>query len=280
MNRRSFLKLMSRAAIGAALPGGYSVAEAKYCQVARHTIAVPRLPAAFAGLRLAFLSDIHHSRVVPRTYIRHVVALANAQKPDVILLGGDYITHGREWVKPCMRVLGGLRAPGGVFAVLGNHDHYSNAAGHTKEALRTNGIVELTNTGTWIERAGARLRLCGVGDFWRDVQDIDAALGTTRRDETALLLSHNPDYVEKIHDRRVGLVLSGHTHGGQVRLPFIGAPVVPSKFGQKYVEGLVRGPVAQVFVTRGVGTISPPVRFNCPPEVALLTLTRGNSERS
>jgi predicted MPP superfamily phosphohydrolase len=111
-----------------------------------------------------------------------------------------------------------------------------------------------------------------VGDYWRDVQDLDAALGNTRRDEAALLLSHNPDYVEKIHDPRVGLVLSGHTHGGQVRLPFIGAPVVPSRFGQKYVEGLVRGPVAQVFVTRGVGTISPPVRFNCPPEVALLTL--------
>jgi predicted MPP superfamily phosphohydrolase len=111
-----------------------------------------------------------------------------------------------------------------------------------------------------------------VGDYWRDVQDLPSALGETTMNDAVILLSHNPDYVEEIRDHRVGLVLSGHTHGGQVDLPIIGAPVVPSIYGQKYIHGLVQGPATQVFVTRGIGTITPPVRLFCRPEIALITL--------
>ncbi len=114
--------------------------------------------------------------------------------------------------------------------------------------------------------------LCGVGDLWEDKQDLQAALGDAGDDDAALLLSHNPDYVEHIKDGRVGLVLSGHTHGGQVVVPFYGAPVVPSAYGRKYAQGLVRTDVTQVFVSRGIGNIAPPIRFNCRPEIALLTL--------
>ena len=134
------------------------------------------------------------------------------------------------------------------------------------------GIAELYNSGTWLERAGARLRLAGVGDLWTDRQDLDAALADTRAQDASILLSHNPDYVEEISDSRVGLVVSGHTHGGQVVLPVVGAPRVPSEFGQKYLRGLVQGPQCRVFITRGLGTVTPPVRFCCRPEIALLTI--------
>ena len=133
-------------------------------------------------------------------------------------------------------------------------------------------LPDLNNTGVWLEHRGDRLRISGVGDLWTDSQNLPAALGDATTDDAVLLLSHNPDFVETLRDPRVGLVLSGHTHGGQVIVPGFGAPIVPSRYGQKYLHGLVQGPCAQVFVTRGVGTISPPVRFFCRPEVVLITL--------
>jgi predicted MPP superfamily phosphohydrolase len=156
--------------------------------------------------------------------------------------------------------------------VLGNHDNWDGRA-ESQAALAEAGITEVTNTGVWIERGGARLRVSGVGDLWTDRQDLGAALGDASDRDAVLLLAHNPDYVETLTDRRVGLVLSGHTHGGQIVLPRYGAPIVPSQYGQKYLQGLVQGPACRVFVTRGVGTVTPPVRFHCRPEVALLTLT-------
>ncbi len=130
----------------------------------------------------------------------------------------------------------------------------------------------MTNRGLWIEAGGARIWLCGVGDYWTGWQDLPAALGPASVDDAVILLSHNPDYVEKIEDPRVGIVLAGHTHGGQVDIPVIGPPIIPSLYGQKYAQGLVQGPVARVFVTRGIGTISPPIRLNCAPEIVLFTL--------
>ena len=141
--------------------------------------------------------------------------------------------------------------------------------------MADHGIRELSNTGTWIEKQGQRLRVAGVDDLWEADQFLDLALADTHDDESAILLSHNPDYVEQIDDPRVGLVLSGHTHGGQVVLPLVGAPRVPSNYGQKYLHGLVKTPVTQVYITRGVGSIGPmdlPVRFCCPPEISLLTI--------
>jgi predicted MPP superfamily phosphohydrolase len=265
VNRRRFLKL-SAGAFGAVIcGGGAAVVGSERCRVHRVSIGIANLPAQFVGTTIAFLSDIHHSDCVPLAYIRHVVKMTNALKPDFIALGGDYITHGRRFVAPCIAELAELRAAGGVFAVLGNHDHYDQAAPVTRAEMRNASIVELTNRGVWLEKNRARLRLCGVGDYWRDTQDIHAALGDAQPGDATILLSHNPDYVERIRDQRVGLVLSGHTHGGQVVLPFFGAPCVPSRYGRQ-------GPVARVFVTRGVGMISPPVRFRCPAEVALITL--------
>jgi hypothetical protein len=259
------------AALGATMGVGYALMEAKWLRVNQVTLTVPNLPGAFKGRTAAFLADFHHGPHVPLPYIRHAVDMAASLNPDIILLGGDYPHRGRAWVKPCIHELARLRAPLGVYAVLGNHDHYDYVQPHVSAALRESGIPELTNRGTWIESQGARFWLCGVGDYWQDTQDLPAALaGTTMRD-AVILLSHNPDYVEEIHDSRVGLVLSGHTHGGQVNIPILGAPVVPSIYGQKYIHGLVQGPLTQVFVTRGIGTINPPIRLNCRPEIVHIT---------
>ena len=272
MTRRKFLRCTTLAALGGALGVAYTMMEAKWLGVNRVTLTIPNLPTAFKGKTLAFMSDLHHGPYVPLSYVRHAVEMANALKPDLIALGGDYPHQGIPYIAPCIRELGRLRAPLGVYAVLGNHDHYDGGQPHVSAALRAAAIPELTNRGLWIEADGARLRLCGVDDYWRGTQDLPAALGETTMRDAVILLSHNPDYVEEIRDPRVGLVLCGHTHGGQVNLPIIGPPVVPSLYGQKYAQGLVQGPVTQVFVTRGIGTITPPVRFLCRPEIVLATL--------
>lgn len=272
MDRRKFLKRAVWTAVGAAVAGGvYPFLEAKWCRVLRRTIAVPNLPQPFRGTTVALLADVHHGPFVPLAYVRHVVAMTNALRPDLVLLAGDYVDRAAEYIEPGIAALGRLEATLGRFAVRGNHDN-REFTDTSMAALAEARLPDLNNTGIWLERRGARLRIAGVGDLWTDEQDLSAALGDARMGDAVLLMSHNPDVVESIRDPRVGLVLSGHTHGGQVIVPGFGAPIVPSRYGQKYVQGLVQGPCAQVFITRGVGTVAPPVRFLCRPEVALLTL--------
>lgn len=266
------MKLAAATLSSVAVGGGvYAVMEAKWCRVLEVTLKVARLPAPFVGTTVAFLADVHHGPFVPRSYIQHVVAMTNALKPDLVLLGGDYVHTHPRYIAPGIAELGELRGKLGQFAVLGNHDNREDSPA-TKAALAASGITELTNEGIWLTRGGTRLRLCGVGDLWTDRQNLGAALGSASHDDAVILLSHNPDYVETLSDRRVSLVLSGHTHGGQVVVPGLGAPIVPSRYGQKYVHGLVQGPACPVFITRGVGTIAPPVRFCCRPEIVLITL--------
>lgn len=247
------------------------------CRINRVEIPISGLAPAFEGLRVALMSDFHHGPLVSAEYIRSAVHLANRLRPDVIALTGDYIHRGGEWAEGCFRELAALRAPMGVFGVLGNHDHYVYASSAVRLAMGMAGIRDLTNRGINLRRDNQTLRICGVGDLWREKQDLRAALGATQKPDSAILFSHNPDYAESVTDDRVGLILSGHTHGGQCVLPWIGAPVLPSRYGQKYASGLCRAPVAKVFVTTGVGHSFPPVRFNCPAEIALLTLTCGPS---
>jgi predicted MPP superfamily phosphohydrolase len=273
MTRRQFIRTAALASLSA-LAGPKILAQFQPCMVNRKTICVGGLPPAFEGLRVALLSDFHHGNLVPSGMIRDSVRLANSLGPDFVALGGDYVHRGKEWVEGCFRELAGLRAPLGVFGVLGNHDHYSGAEVSVRQAMGRAGIVDLTNRGADIRRGGESLHIGGVGDLWHERQKLSAALAGVTRANSALLLSHNPDYVERIRDDRVGLVLSGHTHGGQCVFPLIGASVLPSRFGQKYASGLCQGPTAKVFVTTGVGHSFPPVRVNCPAEVALLTLTR------
>jgi predicted MPP superfamily phosphohydrolase len=138
--------------------------------------------------------------------------------------------------------------------------------------MRKARIAEITNTGYWFMLHGKRLRVAGVDDLWEGTQDLNSALFDARTDDACILLSHNPDYVETLADARVGLVLSGHTHGGQVVLPGPYAPFIPSKYGTKYLHGLVKTDFTQVYVSRGLATVGPPIRIGAPPEISLLTL--------
>jgi uncharacterized protein len=270
MNRRRWIK---RAAIGSVILGGiYPFLEAKWCRVRRARVALPNLRKSFEGTTVAFLSDVHHGPFTPRSYVRSIVEMTNALKPDLVLLGGDYCHNGPRYIAPALEELGKLKAPMGRFAVLGNHDHWDGYK-ESVEGLEAAGIPLLRNKGVWVEKGFARLRIGGVGDLWCDTQDVDKALGDATADDATILLSHNPDLAETLRDPRVGLMLSGHTHGGQVVVPFYGAPQVPSAYGQKYLHGLVQGPSCNVFVSRGVGTVGPPVRLFCRPEIVLLTLT-------
>jgi len=276
MTRRKFLNLSLKAAFVTGASGSLlTLAASLGCTVNRRDVTLAGLAPAFDGFRVALLSDFHHSPWVSANYIRDVVRLANSLNPDLIALTGDYIHRGRQWVPGLARELAALRANNGVVAVLGNHDHYENAACTVRDGLHQAGIADLTNRGITLQRGGETLHVAGVGDYWREEQKLHRALEGSNRKESVLLLSHNPDYVERIRDDRVGLVLSGHTHGGQCVFPIIGAPILPSRYGQKYASGLCQGPVAKVFVTRGVGAAFPPIRFGCPAEVALLTLRSG-----
>lgn len=273
MTRRDFMTWCGRAVLAA--PGvalGYGLVEAGWFRVARVALPLPNLPAAFDGLTLALLTDLHHGRYTSLHYIRKVVEATNALAPNVVLLGGDYAHAHKRYIPPCLEVLAQLKASVGRFGVLGNHDHWYDAE-LAKVSMRRAGIDEITNTGVWLRRGSARLRLGGVDDFWEGVQQLDAALGDAKDDDACILLNHNPDYVETIRDPRVGLVLSGHTHGGQVVLPGVYAPYVPSAYGRKYLHGLVKTPHTQVYVSRGLATVGPPMRIGARPEITLITLT-------
>jgi predicted MPP superfamily phosphohydrolase len=263
-----------------ALTGSYLLCGAQTCRVERAEITVPHLPPAFDGVTIAFLADTHHGPCVPLSYLQRVVEMTNALRPDIVALGGDYVHRHRgywlgsgnaSYIAPGIGALGALRAPLGRFAVLGNHDRLESVR-ESRRALADNGLTELTNRGVWLERGGARLRICGIDDYRTGRPSLVGALGDALPTDAVILLSHNPDFVERIRPRLVSLVLSGHTHGGQIVLPFVGARVIPSRYGRKYCQGLIQGPGTQVFVTRGVGLIMPPVRFRCPPEVAFITL--------
>src|SRR5271165_5861440 len=276
--RRDFLKLAGIAAVGLPLYAG---------EISRHeisierlTIRLPRLPEAFRGLKIAQVSDFHYAEYTEGFFIKQVVKEVNRLKPDVVAFTGDYITYGfwslQEAVNfayKCAEILAGVESPQ-RYAVLGNHD--CAIALHTravKDALETHGIPVLDNRAVPLEREGGRLWFAGAGDAVCHQTRLDEAIPTAvRKDgEPVLLLVHEPDILPEVARYDVDLMLSGHTHGGQVRFPFLPAMFLP-EFGRNYVEGLFQLGSTQLYVNRGVGTVNLPFRFNCPPEITLITL--------
>ena len=281
LTRRQFLARLALTGLLSAGAGtAYALREAHACGVERIELTPRHLPPAFDGVTIAFLTDTHHGPFVPVSYLEEVVAMTNRLNPDVVALGGDYVQrrrslypqgNQRHLIGPGVAALAGLRAPLGRFAVLGNHDHRVSAM-LTRRALAENGFIELTNTGVFLERGGARMFLAGVDDLRTGKPNLQRALHQCGVEDACILLSHNPDITERIRDPRVDLILSGHTHGGQIALPLVGAPYTASRYRQKYLAGLVQGPTARVYVSRGVGTIGLPIRWGAPPEVTLITL--------
>ena len=275
MHRRSFLRnalgLGAAAVAAPTLAVGYGFAEATRLHIDRQTLAVPRLPGAFRGKTVAFVTDLHHGPFVSEADVAAVVRTTMALAPDLILLGGDYSHRDGKYIAPCFELLAALSAPLGVYGVLGNHD-YRHGLAETRAGMECAGVVELTNRGVPLTVGGETLHVAGVDDLWHGRPDSDAALRGVAVADACLLVSHNPDFAETLRDRRVGLVLSGHTHGGQVVVPGYGAPLVPSRYGRKYAHGLVEAPATQVYVSAGTGLSVLPVRVGCRPEITRITL--------
>lgn len=243
-------------------------------------VRLPGWPTALHGLRVAVLSDLHagapHLGADRR---REIVARTNAARPQLVVLLGDYVVGGEpgsRFVEPevLARELADLRAPLGVVAVLGNHDWWYDGP-RVRRALEAAGVRVLENDAVAVEVAtpggSVRLWMAGLGDQWTRRVDVAGALRAVPPDEPVLLLTHNPDVFPAV-PARVTLTLAGHTHGGQVRLPVVGTPVVPSRYGRRYAAGLVVEGGRRLFVTPGLGTSILPVRFRVPPEISLLTL--------
>ena len=271
MHRRFFLKSALAATIPATgFAAAYGLFESGWVRIDRQTLPLARLPQSFDGLTIAFLADIHHGPFTSLDYVSAVVRTTLVLRPDLIVLGGDYSLKDGRYIRPCLDVLSALTAPYGVYGVLGNHDYWHGVA-ETRAGLKAAHVEELTNTGVWLRRGSDRFRLAGVDDLWTGRANVTAALGDATRDDACLLVSHNPDLAEVLREPRVGLMLSGHTHGGQVVFP-TGAPFVPSRYGQKYLRGLVQAPETLVYVSRGLGTSGVPVRISSRPEINLITL--------
>ena len=185
--------------------------------IEHHPIFLPRLPQAFEGFRIVHLSDFHHSPFTSREQIERAVTTANRLQPDIIALTGDYISHDRQFAAPCAELLGRLRARHGVFAVLGNHDHWTDAALIT-DLFRAEGITVLVNQGMRFELRNEAIWLAGVDDTMVGLEDLPLALAGSRESEMKLLLAHNPIILRRAARAGIDLVLSGHTHGGQVTL--------------------------------------------------------------
>ncbi|HRZ81073.1 MAG TPA: metallophosphoesterase [Candidatus Hydrogenedentes bacterium] len=251
----------------------WGVVEGGVCRVRRHELAFPDYPAGAAPLRAAFLTDFHLDRLASARRLGRIVDRVNAEAPDIIFLGGDYADAKLERLDDCLSELARLKAPLGVWAVLGNHDHV-HAPARVLSALREAGITPLENEGFWLDLGGGRIRIGGVADFWHGRPDWEAAAGTAGPGDFFLLLAHNPDYTETLPPGAVDLVLAGHTHDGQATVfglwsPFIG---IPSRHGQKYRAGVVDNGRTTVLVSGGAGGLIAPMRYFAPPSVEVVTL--------
>ena len=267
LSRRTLLTTMVNVGIGASV-GGFVYGESTerhHLELTHTDLPISGLDPGHDGLRIAFLTDLHLSALVPAADIERAVHLARQARPDMVVLGGDYVSFGdRSYVEPVAELLNPLDAPVGVFAVLGNHDEERSVT----TAFERRGFSLLLDRWTRLEVKGAPLDIGGLR-FWTRRRDVGAAIRGSG--PTMLLLAHDPRRLREAAALDVGGVLSGHTHGGQIVLPGLGA-LAARKF--PIAAGLIREGNTSMFVSRGIGTVYAPVRIGCPPEVSIVTLRR------
>jgi predicted MPP superfamily phosphohydrolase len=283
ITRRKFLKGGLITAAGLALYAGEI--ERHYIGVAHHVAAIQGLPPAFEGARIAQLSDIHLDEYSEPLFLEHAVKLVNNLNADFVFLTGDFVTDGiapRRFAEgsawQCADILRNLKCEQ-RYACLGNHD-IGVGSKTVQKALDDNGTRVLVNAFTALERGGSRIWLSGLDDWNQGRPQVDLAIPVRIRgiaEEPIILMCHEPDFADQVVEMRasqaVALMLSGHSHGGQVRIPLIGPLILPAG-GRKYVEGWFRFGNMQLHVNRGLGTTGVPFRFDCPPEISVITLQR------
>lgn len=280
LSRRKLLFGAGFIGVAGAVGAAYTrLLEPGWLEVSHRTVQLG--PAEAQPIRVLHLSDLHASGYVPLEFIAKAIQLGLAEKPDLICLTGDFITRHFTRFADYADVLKPLAAAAPVFACLGNHDggkwaarpNYRGHADHVevRKCLAASGAKVLLNQSQDITLRGHQLRLVGVGDLWADELRAPEAFATVSPNIATLLLMHNPDGKDAVADFPWQLALCGHTHGGQLRLPFFGTPFAPVR-DHRYVAGLNRWRDRSIYTTRGVGNLHG-VRFNCRPEVSLLTLT-------
>ncbi len=242
--------------------------EAMSLSLERVEIRLKRLPKGLDGFKIIHLSDTHHSPFTTIEHIKRTVKIANRLRPDMFILTGDYVSHEREYIAPVAAVLGKLKAKYGIYACLGNHDHWTDADLVT-HLFRGEGIKMLVNEGLRFEARGGSFWLAGVDDYMVGKTDVPAALRGSFPDEMKLLLAHNPIIFREAARSDVDLTLSGHTHGGQIKLRDEEKRILPRR---KLTGGLHKRRNSQIYITRGIGTVVVPMRYRCPPEISLLEL--------
>ncbi len=279
LSRRKFLKLGLTALVGAPIMivAGYAYArdiEPQWIEVVNKELRLPRLHPAFDGYRLVQISDIHMGTGMTAEHLQYIAELVNAQQPDAIAITGDFVTHGdmTPLNSALISGLSQLKARDGVFAVLGNHDHWTGPA-EVRRILQVSSITELCNTVFTLERNGARLHLCGVDDYWERKSRFEEVLAALPEDGAAILLAHEPDFADiSAPTGRFDLQISGHSHGGQFIIPLLNRPPIVPRYSKKYPLGQYQVGSMIQYTNRGLGTILPALRFNCRPEITVFTL--------
>lgn len=273
LTRRSFLKLSAVAVGGMAL---YAAEIARHeLSIEQHTIHLARLPDAFRGMRIVQISDFHYAEFSEAYFLREMVDRVNRLRPDMVVLTGDFVSTGplpvkfaRQHAAGCAEILSKIECPL-RYAIAGNHDAAVGLR-YVMGPLQEQGIPALVNQVVPLERSGQRLWLAGLGSADQGGSHPDRAIPRAGG-EPIIVLAHEPDILPKIAQYKVDLMLAGHTHGGQVRLPFL-PPLLLPPLGKNYIEGLFRYGDTQMYVNRGIGTVGLPFRLNCPPEITVLTL--------
>ena len=241
-----------------------------------YRLEIPNWPQSLAGLRIAALADIHvGSPFNGLDKLDRIVALTNQSRPDLIVLLGDYVVHGvvgGEFVPPneSVPVLANLQAPLGVWSVLGNHDWWLDGE-WVQDTLKHHGISVLENSSVPIQSGSEEFWLTGISDLWEGHADIPQALKDVPDNAPTVAITHNPDIFPRVPSR-VNLLIAGHTHGGQVRIPFFGPVIVPSSYGRRFAAGHIVDGDHHMFVSTGLGTSILSVRFLVPPEISLLVI--------
>ena len=267
----------------ARLSYGYHV-EPTWLEVNRHNIPIADLPAEFDGFRIVQLSDLHCSGQMPSHFLDEAIELAQEQEADLAVVTGDFVHKGYKHIETATAAVARLSVPHGVHAVLGNHDfavrnalgirHYRGLHQRIADALSERGVQVLRNRNLKLERGGASIFLCGVDDLWSRACDLAGAFDGIPADAPRILLAHNPRTIEQLDDRRCDLMLSGHTHGGQINWPGYG-PLFLGRKTRRFASGLFRLDNTHLYVNKGVG-FGLPFRFRVRPEVAVLTLRRAS----
>lgn len=243
-------------------------------------LSLPRLPRAFSGLRAVQISDIHLGGWMNVDRLQQVVDRVRALNPDLLFITGDFLlgrgyeSRSRKWLHDLSRVLGPLAALIPSFAILGNHDYWTTP-GAIREMLQRSAITDLTNSVFTLTQECDHLYLCGVDDVRQGNVRLDKVIAQVPDDAAAILLAHEPDFAEvSAATGKFDLQLSGHTHGGQIVLPFLGPPILP-RLGRKYPSGLYRVQDMWLYTNRGVGRNNPPIRLNCPAEITSFVFESG-----